>query len=382
MKWISNKTLVATAITFALSGSISFSANAGLNILTDDITVQTEADPSGFFSQNGSTIEKAQPVMGGGDSMSLSLATKVIVPSDWKIQQSGDFYAKVVDWRGGLAWPHILRNIANNEEVFISLDWVKKIATINVPENESIIANSDVNSKKLDEMREQYSIKENQSWQRRVDAEGQLSSVKNRVAKYMENSRAAAESNQEFIANLNKQNEEAEKKAMKLAAQLEFERNKNKELKQKYAVINPSLSSKNEELDAVELYEEYNNRWILPFNTDFEYFIKGGHSDLLLSETPATYIAKQGSLEDVIKQWASELNWHVEYRTDVRHYNPYKVQFKGSLYEAGRDLVSIFLKSRRPLDIKFHPDVKPIVDGQEKEGLIIIDDLMYNRGVK
>lgn len=382
MKWISNKTLVATAITFALSGSISFSANAGLNILTDDITVQTEADPSGFFSQNGSTIEKAQPVMGGGDSMSLSLATKVIVPSDWKIQQSGDFYAKVVDWRGGLAWPHILRNIANNEEVFISLDWVKKIATINVPENESIIADSDVNSKKLDEMREQYSIKENQSWQRRVDAEGQLLSVKNRVAKYMENSRAAAESNQEFIANLNKQNEEAEKKAMKLAAQLEFERNKNKELTQKYAVINPSLSPKNEEVDAVELYEEYNNRWILPFNTDFEYFIKGGHSDLLLSETPATYIAKQGSLEDVIKQWASELNWHVEYRTDVRHYNPYKVQFKGNLYEAGRDLVSIFLKSRRPLDIKFHPDVKPIVDGQEKEGLIIIDDLMYNRGVK
>jgi len=382
MKWISKKQLVATAITFALSGSFSFSANAGLNILTDDITVQTEADPSGFFSQNGSTIEKAQPVMGGGDSMSLSLATKVIVPSDWKIQQSGDFYAKVVDWKGGLAWPHILRNIANDEEVFISLDWVKKIATINVPEGESLIVESTINSKKLDEMREQYSVKENQSWQRRVDAEENLSNVKNRVAKYMENSRAAAESNQEFIANLNKQNEEAEKKAMKLAAQLEDERNKNKELTQKYAVINPALSPKNEEVDAVELYEEYNKRWILPFNTDFEYFIKGGHSDLLLSETPATYIAKQGSLEDVIKQWASELNWHVEYRTDVRHYNPYKVQFKGNLYEAGRDLVSIFLKSRRPLDIKFHPDVKPIVDGKEKEGLIIIDDLMYNRGVK
>lgn len=198
----------------------------------------------------------------------------------------------------------------------------------------------------------------------------------------MENSRAAAESNQAFIANLNKQNEEAEKKAMKLAAQLESERNKNKELSQKYAVIDPSLSTKSKEFDAVELYDDYNERWILPFNTDFEYFIKGGHADLILSETPATYIAKQGSLEDVLKQWASELNWHVEYRTDVRHYNPYKVQFKGNLYEAGRDLVSIFLKSRRPLDIKFHPDVKPIVDGQEKEGLIIIDDLMYNRGVK
>jgi hypothetical protein len=382
MKWISNKKLVATAITFALSGSLSLPATAGVNILTDDITVQTEAEQSGFFSQNGSTIEKAEPVMGGADAMSLSLATKVIIPSSWTIQQSGDFYSKVVDWKGGLAWPHILRNIANDEEIFVSLDWVKKIATINVPANESIIAESNSNTRKLDEMREQYSVKENQNWQRRVDAESELTNEQTRVAKYMENSRAAAESNQAFIANLNKQNEEAEKKAMKLAAQLESEREKNKKLSEKYAVINPSLSPSAKDVDAVELFEEFNERWVLPFNKDFEYFIKGGHADLILSETPATYIAKQGSVEDVFNEWASELNWHVEYRTDVRHYNPYKVEFKGNLYEAGRDFISIFLKSRRPLDVKYYPDVKPIVDGKEKEGLIIIDDIIYNRGVK
>ncbi|MBD77998.1 MAG: hypothetical protein CL840_03505 [Crocinitomicaceae bacterium] len=382
MKGISNKQLVATAIAFALSGTLSFTATAGVNILTDDITVQTEADPSGYFSQNGSTTERAEPVMGGGDSMSLSLATKVIIPPDWKVEQSGDFYAKTVDWKGGLAWPHIMRNIANDEGIFVSLDWVKKIATINVPEGESLIAESTASAEKLDEIREQYTVKQTQEWQRRVDAETELSNEQDRVARYMENSRAAAENNQEFIANLNKQNAESEKKAMRLAAQLEAERKKNAELAEKYAVIDPALSPSNKQVDAVELYEEYNKRWVLPFNTDFEYFLKGGHSDLLLSETPATYIAKQGSLEDVIKQWASELNWHVEYRTDVRHYNPYKVEFKGNLYEAGRDFISIFLKSRRPLDIKFYPDVKPIVDGQEMEGLIVIDDLKYNRGVK
>lgn len=374
------RTLLSSAMLICVSQlATSSSAYAGVNILTDDITVQTQAAPTQYFSQSGISGEKAVLINGGGDGMSLSLASKIIIPTDWKVNLTGDYQSKSVFWSGGVSWPHVIKNIADTEGVFVSLDWVKKVANLHVPESDSIQVASSATQDSLSKTREEYEIKSKTEWARRDDTAKKLVEEKARASDLISKYRASQEESQKFIAKLNSDNQKLSESRLEAEVDLAAEKEKRSRLEEKYAVIDPTLSKGEASLDSTDLFLAWKDRWVLPFDSSFEYYLKGGHSDVLLASTPATYIAKHDTVQGVVQHWADEINWHLEYRSQVRHKNPYQVQFKGSLYEAATDFIALYIDSRRSLDIKFFPDVKPTIDGVAKDGLIIVEDLNFKK---
>jgi hypothetical protein len=380
-------------------------AHATVTVYTDATSLkQNNANHVAYFSQSGLSGEHAKKVPGAGADMMLSLATKIIVPSSWIVVPSGDFNNANVTWRGGISWPQVLRDIAQREGVFINLDWVQKEVHITVPESSRAIlpqqtvkvtpatknTSFDLSGKRAstkgsspttkpntqrlkNSVTGEYETLQAKTWGARKDLENELLSKDAQIEQLLSKQRESQVQNQAFISELNKRNDAFEEEASNLNQLLKESKSESIALKEKYSVIDPSLSSK-EAIDATTLFGEHKKRWVLPYDPSFQYFIKGGHADLLEASTPATYIAKTGSVEDVLQQWADALGWHLDYRAKVKHQNPYQVTFKGSFYDSGRDFILMFEDSRRPLNIKFLPD---IVAEPGKKGLVIVFDLGF-----
>ncbi len=139
-----NKIFLTSVIAAMVSATLSSASNAEVVKYTDDATLQQQ-NGEHYFSQSGISGEKVEPIETAGADMSLAIATNLIVPDSWVVKPSGNFDNAVVSWKGGVTWPLILRNIANDEGIYISLDWVQKIVSINVPgqtESETQIAAS------------------------------------------------------------------------------------------------------------------------------------------------------------------------------------------------------------------------------------------------
>lgn len=374
-----NKIFIKTVIVTTIALTLTPVSNADVIKVTDAATLQQQQGAK-YFSQRGISGEKAEVLETAGADRSLTLAMKMLVPDDWFIQPSGNYEQAVVSWKGGVSWPIIIRNIAENEGIYVSLDWILKTVTINVPgqtqsESELVQKGSTV----LDEGRQAFRKKQRDSWSKRSDIERELSTERNQLASIMEKQRASQIANQEFIANLNDSNNELARQKTTLEQALEAERNKREKIERKYAVIDPVLGPKTE-IDATQLFTEYEKAWVLPFDKSFEYFIKGGHSDLIETHTPATYIAKSGSVRHVLEMWADAVGWEIDYIAEVNHKNPFEVEFKGSFIESSRELVRIFERSDRAIDIQFYPDVKiERKDGTVRKGLAVVSDLNYNK---
>jgi hypothetical protein len=360
-----------------LAAPFALNATADVIKVTDSATLQQQKSAR-YFSQSGISGEKSRPVETAGADMALSIATRLIIPDSWVIKPSGGYESALVSWKGGLSWPLILRNIAENEGIYVSLDWVAKTATIHVPgktETENNIASQ--SSEILEKDRQEFRRKQRQNWERRSDIERQMESGQSQLVRMMETQKASREANQEFIARLNENNAELEEINSTLKKSLENERQQFEELKEKYSVIDPSLKEE-KSVDPTKLFGEFEKLWVKPFDDSFDYYVKGGHSDYIETHTPATYIAKPGSVELVLNKWSDTVGWHIDYRAGVQHFNPYQVTFKGSFIESSTELVSIFKASKRPLNIEFFPDVTvPLEDGTVKKGLAIITDLNY-----
>jgi hypothetical protein len=366
---LSRFAVLSSVVAFTMPAS--FHANAAVNLISDDATLQQQYEER-FFSQSGISGEVTKPIDAAGAGMSLALATSLIIPETWAIETSGDFQNTVVSWKGGVSWSHIMRNIAQNEEIYVTLDWIKKIATIDVP-GQSMNKNNTQNSNALlQEEKREYKKQIAKKWERQETQAATIVQERQQIEMLMKKQREAQDANQQFIAQLNETNDQFSRDNSKLKNALEAEKNERKSLEEKYSVIDPTLTLDNT-IDATTLFNEHQERWVLPYDRTFEYFLKGGHSDLFTRLTPATFIAKKGSVEDVIRKWADRLNWHLEYRAGVKHDNPYEVEFKGSFVEASTQLIKIFETSKRPLNIMFHPDV---VNGTKK-GLVTITDLNY-----
>jgi hypothetical protein len=345
--------------------------SASVVMISDDATLQQNYNEK-FFSQSGISGDEVVVLDTAGDEMPLSFALSRIIPESWNIQTQGDANSTSVSWSGGVAWPHILRNIAHDEEVYVSLDWVQKIAAITVPKasaNEYADSESIANSKNESE---EFKARQLEKAERRNDNEKILARQHRQIDELFEKQRSAQESNQEYIARLNETNRQTEKEAERLREALETEKGRRLALEEKYAVVSPQ--GEIDVPDGAELFVQYEKRSVLPFDSSFEYFLKGGHADLITPETPATFIAKPGSVKQVVESWANEIGWALEYTAGVKHNNPYEVEFKGTFYEVGREFITIFRSSNRPLNITFHPDVK--VDG--KHGLVKVTDLNYS----
>jgi hypothetical protein len=380
MKTMLKNALIKTVFASSVAFGFSFLAAAEVIKLTDSATLQQQSGER-YFSQDGISGETVIVLETAGADMPLPIAISRIVPDSWKVLPSGGYNDALVSWRGGVSWPIIMRNIANNEGIYVSLDWIAKTATINVPgqtesENKILAKSYDV----LIEDRQDFRKKQRQDWERRRDNSAALSSERKQFENMMDKQRRARESNQEFISQLNQNNQVMGDNIESLKEALAQEKLKNDTLVEQYAVIDPNLGDSDSKLDATELFEKYNEQWVLPFDDSFEYYLKGGHTDIIETHTPATYLAKKGTVEEVLSQWAKVTGWHVEYNAGVQHYNPYEVHFKGSFIESSTKLVSIFSGSDRAIDIKFFPDVLVTDrDGNRKKGLARVIDLNYKK---
>ena len=94
--------------------------------------------------------------------------------------------------------------------------------------------------------------------------------------------------------------------------------------------------------------------------------------DVIEYETPATYIAQPGTLEDVVREWASFNGFELSWKTDVIHKVGHKLVFRGDFRKVGIDLFTLYLESDRPLDIKFYPDIG-------ESGVVIVTDLNHEK---
>lgn len=359
-----------------LSGA---SATASVVVYTDDVALQQNQQEKQYFSQSGLSGEKSEVVPGAGADMPLPLVAQLIIPSSWKIESSGNFDNSVVSWQGGLVWPQIIRDIAQREQLFVSLDWIKKIASIHVPgERAQLAMNAQNNAQeRLGEQKASIEASESEKLDKRVQAVTRANNDRAQLDLLLSRSRESQQANQAFIEKLDQRNQRAEDDNKTLRDMLEKERQARIALEERYKVITPGLTDGAPAPDATELFAEHNSRWVLPFDPSFDYFIKGGHSDLIEMGTPATYLAKAGSIEDVVTAWCLQIGCIVEYRAGIQHYNQYEVEFKGSFLQATTDLIKIFKSSQRPLDVDFYPEVKDSKTG--RKGLVIISDLNYSK---
>lgn len=370
------KTTLATLVALACTAGAS---HAQVIKITDDATLQ-ERQGERFFSQSGISGEKTDPIETAGADMSLSLATNILVPKSWNVKTSGNFEQAVVSWSGGLTWPNIMYNIAQNEGIYINLDWVQKIISINVPgstRSESVIAKNTTSMLKED--RQAFRKKQRVQWGQVEFRDAELDKKDQLFENMIEKQKMSQKSNQEFISRLNGENSSLKDTIDKLNEKLELEKQARLSVEEKYSVIDPTLV-KGEDVDAVTLFEEFNETWVKPLDSSFLYYKNGGFSDRIQTHTPATYIAKRGSVKEVLNKWAEKVGWYVEYSAGVSHDNPYQEEYKGSFIESSRALVSVFIKSDRPLDIQFYPNVViDMEDGTKRYGLAKVTDYNFQR---
>jgi hypothetical protein len=355
-------------------------ATANVVRLTDDATLLQQHNSGNYFAQNGISNEQSNVVETAGVDNPLEIALGFIVPKSWKINYSGDYKNKTVSWQGGLSWPLILKNIADKEKIYITLDWIQKIANVHVDgiSDQTTLSSVDVieKQKKNSDLIAHFKKKEKAKWEKRENTVEKIIHDET-LTTVLEQNREARKSQMDYLEKLQEENIKIENSKKLLEEQLVKEKKTNEKLAEKYAVFDGNNSADKNNKDATELYQEYKNAWVLPLNDDFDYFIKGGYTDSIKYETPATYIAKSGSIEDVVRNWGESVGWFLEYSASVQHYNPYEVKFKGNFHDVCVDLIKIFKGSDRPLNISFYPDIVVNKNGKTYKGLVRITDLNF-----
>lgn len=369
--------VIVGACALAMNGS----AVANVIKLTDDATLLQQQGQR-YFSQSGLSGDAQKPLETAGADMPLKTAVKLIVPPNWKVESSGNYADAIVSWTGGLVWPQILNSIAQNEGIFVHLDWTKKIAAINAPgkTKTSSTHDAELTKNQTKEERQAYRKEQRSKFEKRDDQSATIASQAKQIKLLEDNAKKSTEASQAEVARIAKYKSELEEKLSATKELLSDERSKVSELETKYSVVEPPKNKEGKRMDAVELYKEYKERWVLPDNDSFDYYKDGGHGDVIGAQTPATFIAKEGTIEEVLTQWGKQVGWFVDYQASVQHMNPYEVVLKGTFFEVSTSLVSVFLESQRPINISYYPDV--IVnspDGTRYRGVVKITDLRYNR---
>lgn len=382
---IYRKTLIAATVCTSLLSTTAVLADVVK--ISDDATL-LQQENARYFSQSGLSGEEAKVIRTGGADLPLSLATSLLIPDNWKVKTSGNFKEAIVAWKGGVSWPIILRNISEKEQIYITLDWTKKIASIHVPgTNNSLSAynQTDQSKKTLSAARENFKKAEQDEWAKKARYDSQTENQKTQFQSILDKQRDAQRSNQDLIAALSDSRQDALEQKLELEKALADERKKNELLSERFAVIDPTLSGK-EQIDPTLMFKEHQEAWVLPYNDSPDYYLKGGHSDKIEYHTNATYIVKEEDVSYVLQKWADKIGWYVEYSASISHKSPYEFPIKGTFKEAATALILKYTRSKRPLNIDFLPDLKKTVkDPQTGEikkyhGVVVVSDLNFSQG--
>lgn len=369
-------TFIATTISVLLSSTIVHSDTQASSIVLTDTSEQLyRYDDSGnpYYSESGVSGEEVIVHIGTGEAMPLGLIAELIVPESWHINIPTQKVANLlVSASGGKSWSHVLRELAEKEQIYVSVDWTSKKVSMDASDkakarmaapnskvrtadalqqsnNVAVLSYADTLQKKK-EKREQE--------QREMIMKQELVNT---------TSRAAAESidaTERKLGEVSESNLIAKNENARLARELEAAKMQINTLSDRLSVVGEGENTP----VAEDLFGDYQDADVLPFNATFDYYIKGGYLDKIEYKTPATYIAKPGDLEDVLRGWAEKSGFDVQWKTPVSHKITHKLQFKGDLREVSIELFELYLNSNRPLNISFYPDVG-------ESGLIVVDEL-------
>lgn len=368
---------LSTAIILATTMATT-SASASV-VLTDTSESIYRYDDKGtpFYSESGISTETAFVHIGSGESMPLSMVVELVVPESWHIAIPNSAVGNIqVDVSGGKPWSHVLREMAEKNQIYTTIDWKNKKANFDAPDplKLKLLAQSRTQSpQELANEKAKYVIAEyeKQLSSNRNSRDNQ--SVRNKmnqdvVDSALNSAKNSQEQSERIIGKVNSERQSESLENKTLQAQLSEAEKMISQLEGKLEVVGLSKAAGKPEID--DLFSIYKSSTVLPFESSFDYYIKGGYMDVIDYHTPATYIAKPGMLEDVINEWARHSGFELSWRTEVNHKVSHKLVFKGDLRKASIELFSLYLESDRPINIQFFPSVG-------ESGLVVVKDLNH-----
>jgi hypothetical protein len=348
-------------------------------VLTDTTEQMYRYDDKGnpFFAESGVSTEDSVVHIGSGESMPLGMVAELVVPDSWHIAIPNSAVGNMeVDVSGGKPWSHVLREMAEKNQIYTTIDWKNKKVTLDAadPLKLKLLANSrtktaqELASEKAKSVIADY---ERQLASKRNTRDNQ--SVRNQmnqevVDTALNSAKNSQEQSERIIGEVNSERQSKSLENKALQDQLVEAKKMISQLEGKLEVVGLAKAENKPEVE--DLFAIYQSSSVLPFDSSFDYYIKGGYMDVIEYDTPATYIAKPGMVEDVLRDWASFSGFEVSWRTEVKHKVGHKLVFKGDLRKAGIELFSLYLKSDRPINIKFYPSVG-------ESGLVVVEDLNH-----
>jgi hypothetical protein len=326
------------------------------------------------FSQVGVSGEKARIIKGFGKNMPFNISMDVIVPTDWSITHNEGAELELLKWDGGVSWPYVLKNLSEENDISVSINWEKKHVdlfshTANKKEIEKV--------KEVDELvdlfnNEQESIKNKLLLANEKEIREKLEIENKLNTSRLQAKLDAEKENKNYITKLendkkvlSEEKEVFETELSTLKGIVDSQSEKNIAL-----VVNDEIiiDKENElKIDTVELKteeykSEYDKREILPIESSFDFFTSGGYEQEFDYYTPATFIAKKGkTINEVLSSWADSIGWDITYNTRVHYTVDFDMVFEGIYKESSTSLIKLYKDAPRPLDIEFYTDQKLIV---------------------
>lgn len=372
-----NKTITAAIMTALFCVSAPTLADVVIYAKSVDRSGAVSEAGKPYFSEAGISGEVPNVIHGAGDNMSLELAMKLIAPKEWKYNISGKNAKRVpVTWEGGTSFAHVLRNLGENNKIFVNMDWVSKIVSVNVPSDHKVeqFREKQMGSSKLASNESNNSYAKMYAEQRvaRDDGRAFTDSKNKQVELVINNQRKSQTSHSQLVAALHDKNQFEIREKEDL--QREVGRLRSELIDAKESVTVVYNSKETETLSALELSGEFSSRTVLPADPSFDYFIRGGHQDKFEERTTATFIANPGTVREIITAWASNIGggYELDYRPNVDHHVKHKRVFTGDFISVSTDLILKFENSKRPLNISFHPNLG-------EHGVVVVEDLNYSK---
>jgi len=375
-----NKTITAAIMTALFCVSTPTLADVVIYAQSVDRSGAISESGKPYFSEAGISGEVPSVIHGAGDNMSLELAMKLIAPKAWKYEISGKNAKRTpVKWKGGTSFSHVLRNLGEENKIFVNMDWVGKIVSVNVPENYKVEQRRQAQSKAQTSPVDMVNAKNNTyakmyAEQRvdRDDGRAFTDSKNKQVELVIDNQRKSQSSHSKLVAALHDQNQFEKREKEDLQREVGKLRAELIDAQESVAVV----YNENETgtLSALELSGEFTSRTVLPADPSFDYFLKGGHQDNFEPRTTATFIANPGTVHEVLVAWANNIGggYEVDYRPNIDHHIKHKRVFSGDFISVSTDLILKFEKSKRPLNISFHPNLGD-------HGVVVVEDLNYSK---
>lgn len=371
---------ISLAVIIALSVT---SANAAVTIIKEHDVVNEKVEAR--FSQVGLSGEHADVIHGYGDDMPFDIAMDIIVPEGWYISHNEGAQELSVNWIGNVTWPYVLKNLSETNNISVSINWEKKNIDFfsHDAHKSELLKEKDVNDILSIVNQEQNNIKNVYLLEKEKELKNKYELASRITQEKLLAQQEAEKENNKYIKMLEAQKDQLEKEKNDILLALE-EQELNKD---KYIAQNNNTPHINQDaiqlddtaalekelavLDVPALKGRYDDRFVLPLESSFEFFIKGGYAQDFDYFTPATFIAKgNAKLSDNIKKWVSATGWKLKWNTNLDYNVEYNLRFEGTLKETSTSLILLYNEdehTKRKLDIDFYP----------MQELVVVSDLKY-----